>query len=71
MFSGFTSLLFTLLFPGGLYFTWPTWPQVGMAVLVRAVEYRWKQRETPSSRARQNGAARGDVSLCNKLNFSS
>lgn len=55
-------------FPGGLYFTQPARPQVGMAVLVRAVD--WVEAAWDSVlRARQNGAARGEMSLCSKLNF--
>ena len=37
--SGFTSLLSSLLSPGGLYFTLPTRPQVGLAVLVSTVDW--------------------------------
>ena len=67
MLFGFTSLLSSpCAFPGGLYFTQPAWPQVDIAVLVRACDW---VGAAVSSRAPRNGSARGELSLCSKLNF--
>lgn len=59
------------VFPGGLYFTQLTEPQVGIAVLVWAVDWLeavWDSVLQGPTQLDSQGA-RGAVSLCNKPNF--